>query len=87
MAAAITPRTKEIFVANPNNPTGTLVGQKALDRFIGGLGMPRSLSAVGIKPESFGRIAEGAMGTPWVPRNPRPITSPAQVREILDLAA
>lgn len=34
MAAAITPRTKEIFVTNPNNPTGTLVGQEALDRFI-----------------------------------------------------
>jgi histidinol-phosphate aminotransferase len=34
MAAAVTPRTKEIFVANPNNPTGTLVGQEALDRFI-----------------------------------------------------
>jgi len=34
MAAAITPRTKEIFVANPNNPTGTLVGQEVLDRFI-----------------------------------------------------
>lgn len=34
MAAAITPRTKEIFVANPNNPSGTLVDQAALDRFI-----------------------------------------------------
>ena len=34
MAAAITPRTKEIFIANPNNPTGTLVSQKAIDRFM-----------------------------------------------------
>jgi len=34
MAAAITPRTKAIFVANPNNPTGTLVTQEALDRFV-----------------------------------------------------
>ncbi len=34
MAAAITPATREIFVANPNNPTGTLVGQAALDRFV-----------------------------------------------------
>lgn len=34
MAAAITPRTKEIFIANPNNPTGTLVGQEAIDRFM-----------------------------------------------------
>jgi histidinol-phosphate aminotransferase len=34
MAAAITPRTKEIFVANPNNPTGTLVSQEEIDRFM-----------------------------------------------------
>ncbi|CAN5305992.1 histidinol-phosphate transaminase [soil metagenome] len=34
MADAITPRTREIFVANPNNPTGTLVGQEAIDRFV-----------------------------------------------------
>lgn len=58
-----------------------------LDTFIGGLGMPRSLSAVGIGPDRFPRIAEGAMGTPWVPHNPRPIPSPAEVLEILALAA
>jgi histidinol-phosphate aminotransferase len=34
MAAAITPRTKEIFIANPNNPTGTLVSQQQIDRFM-----------------------------------------------------
>ncbi len=34
MAAAITPRTKKIFIANPNNPTGTLVGQDEIDRFM-----------------------------------------------------
>jgi histidinol-phosphate aminotransferase len=34
MAAAITPRTKEIFIANPNNPTGTLCSQEAIDRFM-----------------------------------------------------
>jgi len=33
------------------------------------------------------RIALAAMATPWVPRNPRKIEGPAQVREILDLAA
>jgi alcohol dehydrogenase class IV len=58
-----------------------------LDAFIAGLGMPRSLAAVRIGPESFARLAEGAMGTPWVPRNPRPIAGPAQVQEILQLAA
>ncbi len=34
MAAAITPRTREIFIANPNNPTGTLVSQEQIDRFM-----------------------------------------------------
>ena len=58
-----------------------------LDGFIGGLGMPRSLAAVGIGAESFAKMAEQAMGTPWVPRNPRPIAGPAEVREILELAA
>lgn len=58
-----------------------------LDRFIGGLGMPRSLGAVNVGPEHFQGIAEQAMGTPWVPRNPRPIQGPAQVMEILELAA
>jgi maleylacetate reductase len=58
-----------------------------LDSFIASLGMPRSLSAVKIGPENFDRIAKQAMGTPWVPRNPRRIEGPAQVREILDLAA
>jgi maleylacetate reductase len=58
-----------------------------LDAFIGGLDMPRSLGAVKIGCAHFQRIAEQAMGTPWVPRNPRPIAGPAQVREILELAA
>jgi histidinol-phosphate aminotransferase len=34
MLAAITPRTKQVFIANPNNPTGTLVGQQAIDDFM-----------------------------------------------------
>ncbi len=58
-----------------------------LDDFIRGLGMPRSLSEVKVGKENFDRIAKQAMGTPWVPRNPRKIDGPAQVREILELAA
>ena len=34
MLAAITPRTKEVFIANPNNPTGTMVFQEDIDRFM-----------------------------------------------------
>jgi maleylacetate reductase len=58
-----------------------------LDRFIRGLGLPRSLRDVRVGPEHFDAIAEQAMRTPWIPRNPRKIDTPAQVREILLLAA
>ena len=34
MAAAIKPETKVVFVANPNNPTGTHVGRAAVERFL-----------------------------------------------------
>jgi maleylacetate reductase len=42
---------------------------------------------VKVAPESFDAIAKAAMATPWVPRNPRRIDGPAEVREILELAA
>jgi maleylacetate reductase len=58
-----------------------------LDSFIRGLGMPRSLHEVKVGREHFDRIAKQAMGTPWVPRNPRPIPGPEQIKEILELAA
>jgi maleylacetate reductase len=76
---------QELVAAAMGHP-GADAGE-ALHDLIEGLGMPRSLSAVKIGPENFARIAEQAMGTPWVPRNPRRIEGPAQVREILDLAA
>ena len=59
----------------------------ALEHLIRALGMPGSLSAVDVGPEHFEQIAERAMSTPWVPRNPRPIAGPAEVMEILELAA
>ena len=37
MLAAITERTKLLFVCNPNNPTGTSIGSEALDRFLQGV--------------------------------------------------
>lgn len=58
-----------------------------LDNFIRGLDMPRRLGDVNVGPEHFERVATQAMGTPWVPRNPRPIRGPAEVQDILHLAA
>jgi histidinol-phosphate aminotransferase len=34
MLEAVTPRTRLIFIPNPNNPTGTLISQHAIDRFM-----------------------------------------------------
>jgi histidinol-phosphate aminotransferase len=34
MLKAITPKTRAVFIANPNNPTGTMVRQEAIDRFM-----------------------------------------------------
>lgn len=34
MADAITENTRLVFIANPNNPTGTMVNEAALDRFM-----------------------------------------------------
>jgi maleylacetate reductase len=77
---------RQMLVAAAMGHPGEDAGD-VLDGFIAGLGMPRSSNAVNIWPDSFSRIAEGAMETPWVPRNPRRIDSPMQVKEILELAA
>lgn len=34
MAAAITPATRLVFIANPNNPTGTWIGRTELEQFL-----------------------------------------------------
>jgi histidinol-phosphate aminotransferase len=44
MAAAVTPRTRMVFIANPNNPTGTWVAERAVERFMAGL--PEGVIAV-----------------------------------------
>jgi maleylacetate reductase len=77
---------RQALVAEAMGQAGKDAGD-VLDAFIRGLGMPRSLQDVRISPEHFDDIAEQAMRTNWVPRNPRKIDGPAQVREILLLAA
>ena len=77
---------RQALVAEAMGHPGKDAGD-VLDAFIAGLGMPRSLREVHVGPENFDNIAEQAMHTPWVPRNPRKIEGPAQVREILSMAA
>jgi maleylacetate reductase len=50
------------------------------------LGQPTRLRDVGVRPEHYDAIAAGAMQNVFVRSNPRPITEPAQIREILEMA-
>ncbi|MCC7517780.1 MAG: histidinol-phosphate transaminase [Verrucomicrobiae bacterium] len=60
MRAAITPRTRLVFVANPNNPTGTAVSAKALERFL--RAMPES--ALAVVDEAYQEFLERPLDTP-----------------------
>jgi len=59
MADAITEDTRLVFIANPNNPTGTMVDQVALDRFMDRL--PEHVVAV--LDEAYYEFLEGAPDT------------------------
>jgi histidinol-phosphate aminotransferase len=67
MLAAVTPNTRMIFVANPNNPTGTLIDKQALRAFLSKV--PNDIMVVldeaydeylsdDLKSEAIGWIAE-----------------------------
>ena len=56
-----------------------------VDAFISGLGMPRTLDAVGVGADKLDLIAEVTMKDFWARTNPRKIESPADVRQILDM--
>ena len=65
----------------PHEQAGALV-----DQFIRGLGMPRSLTEVGVQQEQLDHIAEYTMLDFWARTNPRPIRTAADIRQILDMA-
>ena len=44
MAAAVTARTRIVWVCNPNNPTGTIVSRKVVEEFLEAV--PRSVAVV-----------------------------------------
>lgn len=58
----------------------------ALDGFIRSLGMPRRLADVGVGPAQLQQIAAYTLEDIWGRTNPRPITSAADVLEILNRA-
>ena len=58
----------------------------AVAQLIDALGLPSRLSALNVNREQFAQIAEGAKDNLWVRTNPRPITSAAQLVELLEAA-
>ena len=59
----------------------------AIAQLIADLGLPATLRGVGLGPERFDEIAEKSMLDRWVHTNPRPITGPADIHQILSMAA
>jgi len=60
MAARASERTKLIFIANPNNPTGTIVSQVEIE----GLLQSVPSSTVVVLDEAYFEFAQGALGMP-----------------------
>ncbi len=69
MAAAVTERTKLVFVCNPNNPTGTSIGAEAFDRFVASLPDDVVL-AVDEAYVDFARRRDFPDALAWVGRRP-----------------
>ena len=57
-----------------------------LDRFIRDLGMPRRLREVDVPEDDLPRLAKNCMLDDWTYSNPRKISTPDQVMEILRAA-
>jgi len=65
MAALVTPRTRLVFIANPNNPTGTWLDSPALLKFLRGL----PDSAIAVVDEAYfeySRDVECADASEWL---------------------
>jgi maleylacetate reductase len=62
------------------------VASDLIRELIDGLGLPTRLRDIGIRREDFPAIAEHTMRDPAVPANPRQITGPQDIAEILNIA-
>src|SRR5262249_41733880 len=74
MASAITPRTRIVFVANPNNPTGTWIGSSEVKAFLAAV--PREV--VVVLDEAYDEYLDPAQRSPstsWIAARPNLIVS------------
>jgi maleylacetate reductase len=80
-ATAIRQRELSAAIGNANIPLADAVAALVAD-----LGLPQRLRDVGIKEENLKPIAEEAARHPTVLSNPRPISGPGDIMEILNAA-
>ncbi|MBK7331842.1 MAG: histidinol-phosphate transaminase [Betaproteobacteria bacterium] len=74
MLAAVTPRTRIVFVANPNNPTGTWIGAAAMEAFVANV--PREV--VVVLDEAYDEYlapSDRSRSISWIARYPNLIVS------------
>jgi histidinol-phosphate aminotransferase len=69
MLAAIDAQTRLVFIANPNNPTGTWAGESKLKRFIERVG-PDTLVILDEAYFEYGRERGTQDGLPWLAQHP-----------------
>lgn len=62
------------------------VASQVVGDLIAGLELPTRLQDVAVTRDQFQAIAEASMHDRWIPTNPRKISDPAQIVEILELA-
>lgn len=73
---------RQMLVAEAMGKPGEAASD-VLDRFISGLGMPRTLRDVGVEQAQLQQLAENCMLDDWTFSNPRPIREPETVLAIL----
>ena len=72
--AAITPATRVVFIANPNNPTGTWLAGDVVERFVSQV--PRDVIVVLDEAyDEFLEASEQANSTAWISRYPNLVVS------------
>jgi histidinol-phosphate aminotransferase len=74
MRAAITPRTRVVFVANPNNPTGTWIAPDALRSFVASV-PPEVVIVLDEAYNEYLDPAQQAHATRWVRDHPNLVVS------------
>lgn len=74
----------QALIAEALGATSAAAGVRGL---VQGLGLPADLKTVGVSPTDFQAIAEHTMHDGGVRNSPRPISGPAEIVEILQIAA